>query len=228
MAKGRQKQKARDRKNEIAIEIERRNNLFDKLIGKQFNLEQAQKLLDELSAPIKYGGFSRKLDDIPSEYPTPGSKKLRSNIETIGTGPQIRVELEGILKQLKTKLDKISDDNDYKKNVTSIVEKVETDIQEFLSKPVKNVISSYGQFKDQVAQDALKAKSNFQPSVWHKVADVLIWFLNGLKNIGRKLGLTEAPRTKFFSEQKAEAATIDKVLDELLEDVKGPSPSGPK
>ncbi|WP_367607073.1 hypothetical protein [Legionella sp. W05-934-2] len=222
MTKGRARKKENQRNQEIQAEIKKRNNLCKKdLLG--LNLSQAQSLLKTLKDPIKYGGSQANLDDIPSEYPTPGSKDLRGHIRTLQKNIELhkatQEKLSELIEQLKTGLGGINDENEYKETVSSLVSAIEQDTKTYLDKPMKDLESSFKKFSENVAERFLNSKADFQPKVWHGVADVFISMLNGLKAIGRALGVS-SQRMKLFSEQKAESEVVNSAIQKLSEDVR--------
>ena len=105
-------------------------------------------------------------------------------------------------------------------NIKGETQKLVEQIRLSLNKLDKGEINKV-QFIDAVANNIPESKPNFEPKMWHQVADLAIQLLNGLKAIVNAVVGTKYERVRTFHEVKTETKALDnvnQVIDQLKAD----------
>ncbi len=221
MAKGKYRENKHENQRQIISEIERRNKRFSQ--SQTPNLDEIIKLLDMANRPIQYGKLSCHLDSLPSTHNQKGINELRENIQqftkmrdTLLSAQEVRLGF--IINDYNDKLTSIDDIDSFMEKVQQLVQAIENKKNEFIAQePNDRTNQAFKNFMGDIASIIEDTKSKFSPQIWHKVADVSIPPLNGLKSIARSLGIVTS-RVRMFDDVHKNMELYDKVIRILKDD----------
>lgn len=213
MAKHKHQEKYLD--NAVQKALDSKNSQAKKFLNQSYteqDINGVNKALKHAQADIEIKGNAYKLGDLDSSYAE--SRKAVNNKITALQSRKVVIHFNQKLSQFFEDV-KTLDEYDNNRGAT---QKLADQIRLSLNKLDKGELNKT-QFVDEVAKSIEDSKPNFEPKMWHQVADLAIHLLNGLKAIVNAVVGTKFERTRTFSEDKADAKALNQVIDNLKTDI---------